>query len=104
MIEIPLQPVPNQSFSVQLDGARYELTFKHAAGIMCVDVTRDDVELLRGHRVVAWAPLLPYRHMEAGNFCILTEDDDLPHYSAFGYTQTLVYVSPEELAELKAGA
>lgn len=102
MTEIPLQAVPNQTLSVQLDGARYVLTFKVAGGIMAADLTRDEVVIVSGQRLVAWAPLLPYTHMEAGNFAILTENDDLPHYASFGYTQTLVYVSPAELADLRA--
>jgi hypothetical protein len=103
MIEIALQSVPNQAFSVTLDGSRYLFTLKESNGIMCADVTRDDVELLRGHRIVAGAPLLPYRSVQGGfgNFVLLTENDELPYYTSFGGTQQLVYLSAAEIAALK---
>jgi hypothetical protein len=63
---------------VQLDGARYSLTFKEATGCMVADVERDDVVLLYGVRVVAGSPIIPYGYLEAGNFVLLTENDELP--------------------------
>lgn len=102
MTEVPLQAVPNQSLTATLEGARYALTIKEAHGIMCVDVTRDGVELLRGHRIVSSAPILPYRFLQdAGNFVLLTENEELPYYSAFGFTQALVYLTAAEVAALK---
>jgi hypothetical protein len=102
MMEISLQAVANQSFSVTLEGRRYVLTFKEAAGMMAVDVTRDEVELLRGHRVVALSPLLPYRSVQdGGNFVLLTENGELPYYPSFGYTQKLIYLTAAEVAALR---
>lgn len=102
MMELPLQAVANQAFTVTLEGSRYELTLKEAGGIMCLDLTRDGVLLLQGHRCVANAPLLPYEFLQdGGNFAFVTENDDLPHYSAFDFTQTLVYLTVDEVAALK---
>lgn len=102
MIEILLQAVPNQSLTVTLDGARYTLTIKEAHGMMAVDIFRDEVELLRGHRIVAGAPLLGYRFLQdAGNFALLTENDELPYYASFGNSQQLVYLSAAEVAALR---
>jgi hypothetical protein len=101
MIEVPLQAVANQSFTVTLAGFRFALTIKEANGVMCLDVVRDEVELLRGHRIVAAAPLLPYRYLQdAGNFVLLTENDELPYYPQFGFTQQLVYLTAAEVADL----
>lgn len=99
---IPLQATPNQSLTVQLDGARYTLTFKEAAGCMVCDVSRDDADLLYGVRVVAGSPLIPYRYMESGNFVVMTENDELPAWESFDTTQSLVYVTADELAEFRA--
>lgn len=102
MIEVPLQPVANQSLTVTLEGSRYGLTLKETHGVMSLDVVRDEVELLRGHRVVAAAPLLPYRFLQdGGNFVLLTENDELPYYAQFGFTQQLVYLTAAEVAALK---
>lgn len=101
MIELTLQATANQSFSVTLEGRRYELTFKEAGGIMCVDVVRDGVTLLQGHRCVANAPLLPYAFLQdGGNFAFLTENDDMPYYASFDFTQSLVYLTADEVAAL----
>jgi hypothetical protein len=101
MNQIPLQATANQTLSVQLDGARYSLTFKEAGGVMVADVTRDDVVVLYGARVVSGSPIIPYAYLEAGNFVLLTEDDDLPYYTEFETTQSLVYVTADELADLR---
>jgi hypothetical protein len=103
MIEVPLQAVPNQSLTVTLEASRYALTLKETHGVMSIDIVRDEVELLRGHRVVAGAPLLPYRFLhDGGNFALLTENDELPYYASFGFTQQLVYLTAAEVAALKA--
>jgi hypothetical protein len=103
MIAVPLQPVANQSFTVTLGGSRYAFALKESNGIMCADVVRDEVELLHGHRLVASAPMLPYRFLQdRGNFVLLTENDELPYYTQFGYTQQLVYLTADEVGTLKA--
>lgn len=102
MNQIPLQATPNQTLSVLLDGARYTLAIKEANGCMVADVTRDDTDLLYGALIVAGSPIVPYAYMEAGNFLILTEDDELPYWDQFETTQSLIYVTADELAALRA--
>lgn len=95
---VPLQVTPNQSFSVRLDGARYDLTLQAAGNIMAVTIVRDGVTLLTGARVVAGMPLLPYRHLARGNFLFITEGAE-PWWELFG-TQTLLVLSAAEIAAL----
>lgn len=99
MMDIELQAVANQSLSVQLDGARYDVTLREAGGVMAADVARDGVALVTGARVLAKVPLLPYAYQQVGNLVILTEDDAFPYYTEFGQTQFLVYVTPDEIAQ-----
>lgn len=96
---ITLAPIPNQSFSIRLDDERYMLVFKETAGVMSCDISRNNVQLLSGQRIVAGSPLIPYRYQIKGNFIFLTENEELPEYSKFGSTQTLIYAS---IAELEA--
>jgi hypothetical protein len=103
MIDIALQAVPNQAFSVVLEDARYAVTIKEANGVMVADITRDNVVLIQGTRITAGTPLLPYRYLESGNFVLLTQDDALPYYTEFGTTQSLVYVTKAEIASLREG-
>lgn len=100
MRNIPLSTDPNQSLSVRLDDARYVLRIFSAAGGMCVDVDRDDVPLLRASRVLAGEPLLPFAWMQEGNFLLLTTGNEIPTYTEFGASQTLVYMSAAEIEAL----
>lgn len=99
---IPLANTPNQSFTVQLDNVRWELVVRTARGCMCADVDRDNVALLRGVRLVAGQPIIPYAYLQTGNFIFLSVDDALPDWSQFGVSQTLVYFSAAEIAALPA--
>lgn len=97
---IPLTAEPNQEFTVRLSDRRFTLRLKEANGVMVADVTIDDLVKLEGTRVLAGEPIIPYAYLEAGNFMVLTDNDALPDYREFGTTQTLVYLTPEEIAAL----
>jgi hypothetical protein len=101
MIDITLQALPNQSFSIQLGESRYDITLKEANGVMSASVVRDGTPVVENVRLVAGSPLLPYRYLEDGNFVLFTQDDDLPYYTAFGVTQFLTYLTADEVAALR---
>ena len=94
---IQLQAVPNQSFSAAFNDRRYELTIKNTAGVMSLDLVRDNVTIYQGARIVAGTPLIPYAYQESGNFIITTENGEIPFYTRFGVTQFLFYASPAEI-------
>lgn len=98
MRTIPLEAIPNQSFTVRLDDHAFALTIKEAVGVMVADVTIDGVEVLAATRIVAGTPIIPYRYLTgAGNFLMLTDGGALPDYAQFGVTQRLIFASPSEL-------
>jgi len=99
MQTIPLEPIPNQEFTLRLDDHSFTLRIKEASGVMVADVTIDGVEVLAATRIVAGTPLIPYRYLAgAGNFVVLTDGGELPAYAQFGVTQRLIYASAAELA------
>jgi hypothetical protein len=102
MIDISLAAIPNQSVFVQLDDRAYAVEIHGAGDVMTASVTRDNVLLIQGARITPGMPLLPYRYQEDGNFLLLVDGGDLPDYAQFGVTQFLVYLSADELAELRA--
>lgn len=105
MQQITINPIPNQTLSVQLDEELYTLTFKEGIeGIMSVDITRDDVVIVSGARIVAGFPLIPYRYLTTGNFLIITANQEIPFYTNFGVDQFLIYASPQEIAEFSNGS
>ena len=102
---IPLIPVPNQTFSVRLDGALFDVTLKTARERMTITITRDTVELIAGARCRPNLPLIPYGYQEGitGNFFFRTQNDVYPHYSRFGGTDALYYLTRPELEALRHG-
>lgn len=100
---IPLSSVPNQSFSIQLDGNRWEFTIKQASASMIVNITLNDEIILMGSRLVAGTPVIPYQFLQgSGNFMLLTEDDELPYWERFGVDQQLIYGTFDELLAIPA--
>lgn len=101
MITIPLAATPNQKLTAQIGLIRWGLTLKEARGVMVADVERAGVSLLRGSRVVAGQPIIPYGHLEDGNFIITTLNGDLPDWTKFNDSQHLVYMTQAELDAIR---
>ena len=98
---IELEQTPNQSFSIILEGFRYDIRLAKTVQPMVADISRDNVEIIMGTRCLPDYWLLPYEYMEGdgGNFRFITENDELPDYPLFGATQNLFYFTAEELAQ-----
>ena len=99
---VPLTQTPNQSFTVRLDGSRYDITIKEARGRMVVDLVRDDVTLFQGMAAKTGTPLIPYRYLENGNFVFTTDGDVEPYFELFNVSQQLVYLTLTEVEALRA--
>lgn len=102
MIDIGLTAVANQSLSIQLDNRQYEIALHEANGVMSVSVTRDNERLVSNMRLTAGTPVLPYRYQESGNFLLTVDGEALPYWDQFGITQSLVYLTTEEIEALRA--
>lgn len=98
---IPLKALPNQSLSVVIDGTRWDLNIKVANSLMIADVYRDDVALILGTRILSGTPILPYEYlMTKGNFLMVMDDESLSDWTKFETTQTLYFLSPDDIADL----
>lgn len=98
---IQIDSVPNQEFSVTIDGNRWDFILKEAVTSMVADISLNDEKILSGQRLVAGTPMIPYPCLQGyGNFLILTENDDLPAWRRFGIDQAMTYASAEEIASL----
>jgi len=98
---IPLATAPQQSLSVRLDDSRLVLTLKKVKGCMVADLERDGEYVIRGTRVLAGEPIIPYAYLEEGNFLLQTINDELPDWTQFGVSQTLLYLTVAEVTDLK---
>lgn len=98
---IDITQVPNQSFTITLDGVRWDLTIKQATSSMFMDAVADDVPIVTGQRIVAGTPIIPYEYLaQDGNFLIMTENDELPNWERFEVDQVLIYATFDEIVAI----
>ena len=96
---------PNQSFNFSVEGNFYTIAIKETNGVMSADLSRNNVQILSGSRIVSGYPIIPYLYLEdkSGNFAITTDNENYPYYTDFGVTQYLAYLTPSEMEEIRAG-
>lgn len=104
MMNLPLTQVPNQSFSHILDGNSWNFLLKTVQDMTVVSLTLNNVDILDSARAAAGAFIIPSKYQEAGNFFFVTQNFELPYYTQFSVTQSLIYISASELAALRVPA
>lgn len=104
MMQIPLQALPNQEFSLILDGNSWDISLKTTDGITSASLTLNGVDILDGAPVVAGAWIIQAAYQNSGNFFFVTHNFQLPAYTQFGVSQSLIYASQAEINALDAPA
>ncbi len=113
MINIPLQALPNQSLSIQLDNNNFDLAI-HSCNtnpdalntqVMSITISLNSTEtpIIIGSNIRAIPNnfLIQADYLKIyGNFIFATQNDNYPDYTQFGITQYLYYFSYTELLEL----
>lgn len=101
MIQLDLAAIANQSVSIRLDDYLYSLDILDTSGVMSLNIKRNGVDILQGQRAVAGASVIPYEHLEGGNFIFVTENGEYPDWRKFGSSQFLLYATADEIAEIR---
>lgn len=99
---VPLQAIPNQTLTMQLNGSRVEIEVRAVREFMALTITRDGRALVSGMRAVAGSPVIPFDYLWAGwgNFIFTeTREGEAPAWEAFGTTCVLVFSTAAEIAE-----
>lgn len=108
MREIILEPIPNQSFTLQLDGSSYDITIRtinHGLSEMhIIDVYIDNQPVILGQRLIDQTFVIPYLYLFDGNFFFTTRDNEIANYREFSITQFLYFVSIEEIEAIANGS
>lgn len=101
---VPIQSVPNQNFTVTLDGNLYEMTIRYTNGVMSVSIVLNGNDVIDNIHAAACAPIIPAQYLEDGdgNFMFLTANFQLPNWEQFNITQSLMFFSAAELAAYRA--
>ena len=113
MINIPLEAIPNQTFSIQLDQVNYDFEISscgfviadqdYSKNIMAVTIYINNELIIEGVRAVAGYPIIPSKYLSEANFVILTANDEYPNYLRFGIDQYLIYASADEIQQIQNG-
>ena len=99
---IPLLSIPNQSFTFNFGGFRYDFTIRYNKSFMTYDLSIDEKEIIKGFRFALGQMLIPYKYLESdGNFILSSSDGKEADYVFFGDTQNLYYLSSSEAEELR---
>ena len=98
---LELRQIKSQQVSIRLGENLYDFRVYSVPGGMAFDMIRDELLMLSGFRMVPGTPLVPYEHLESGNFMLIIPDNELPDYNQFGLTQNLIYFSDAELVAVR---
>lgn len=107
---IPLQAVPSQTFSfIDPSSNQWDIAVRFVGqaittgevttnvGQIAFSFTFNGNILIQGITAVAGARIIPYTYLENGNFALITQSQQIPDYTQFGITQTLVYLSESDI-------
>lgn len=97
---VPIEPLPNQELSINVDGNRWTLRIKIAITSMFADIFLNDEPVVLGQRIAIGTPVIPYEYLAtAGNFIFLADNGERADWRKFNVSQQLLYVSPGELID-----
>ena len=102
MRSVQIEAVPNQSFSFSVDNNQWQITLKSLAGIVAASLQLNGTGVIDNARCVANGLIIPYRYLENGNFFFSTANQELPDYTKFNISQSLIYLSPSDLLAIHA--
>ena len=101
MYPVPLQPIPTQTVSFNVDNAFWQLKFYQSINFMCCDITLNGTPVMSGVRCFGGFPLLPYDYMsQDGTYGNLIFDSDAD-WSEFGSTCNLYYLEAAEYQQFE---
>lgn len=92
---------PNQSFSFETDGNHYQVTLKDCDGFMSIDIDCNNQNFISGQRLLPNSIVLPYRHLEQGNFLFVTANQEFADWHKFEVSQFLYFITEDELTEMR---
>ncbi len=95
---IPLQAIPSQTLSyIDPAGNQWNIAVRLVGQQIAFSFTLNNIVLIQGITAVAGARIIPYNYLESGNFALITQAQQVPDYTQFGITQTLVFFEPADI-------
>lgn len=98
---VPIESIPSQTLTIVLDNNLYVLGIRQVSGVVAMSVTRNGIDIIDNLIAAAAQPIIPAKYQEAGNFMFLTASNQLPNYTLFNISQSLLYFTAAELATFR---
>lgn len=100
MLLIPIKRIPNQIFSVVLNGTPYRVALRTIQGLTFMSVWVNGVPLFYNQICTPNNWVNQYNYISTnGKFYFYSLDEEYPNYQQFGITQALYFLTPEEVSE-----
>lgn len=98
MLLIPLNAVPNQRLSFNVENAYWRIKIYQASESMCADVQINGNMVISGTRCFGGIPVVPFRYLTAPTHGNLIFDGEVD-WEQFGNSCRLYYLTDQELAQ-----
>ena len=106
MLQIPLSPAPNQTFTVLLNGQNVTINLQTRTTLgkqwLYMDISIGGNYIIAGVKCIGGTPVIPYDYLATqlgGNFFFATANNnsDYPDYQQFNITQSLLFYTSADL-------
>jgi hypothetical protein len=102
MMQIPINSVPNQTFSVLLNKKNCTINLNNRGSYMYIDLYVNNTPVILGEKC-SQAPLIIYEYLATilgGNLIFVNTDNGnaYPFYTKFGITQQLIFFTSADIS------
>lgn len=100
---VPLQAIPNQTFTILLNGELYRIALRTVQELTYMSVWINEEVLFYNQLCTPNNWVNPYDYVSRnGKFFFACADEEYPTYTKFNITQQLLFLTTEEVANEKA--
>ena len=100
MLLVPIKNIPNQVFSITLNGVGYRIMLRTIQGLTFMSVWVNNEALFYNQICTPNNWVNQYNYISVnGKFYFYCLDEEYPNYEKFGITQALYFLTPEEVNE-----
>ncbi len=101
MITIPIDNIPNQEFDIALGDYDYHIQLRTIQGFTYMSVWENDQPLCYSQICTPNNFINQYKYISVnGKLYFKCLDNEYPNYTKFNITQNLLFLTPDEVAQL----
>lgn len=102
MQSIPIQAIPSQTFDyVDSLNNSWNIGIRNVGMQMAFTFSLNGTVIIQNVCAVAGYRIIPYDYLETGNFVLITQNYQVPDYTQFGTTQSLLFLTEDEILSFR---